>query len=687
MEAGGQKGLIKTSCLMCSLGCGMDVYLEDGRISKVLGMKEHPLNRGVLCPKGEAALEYVYSPDRLKYPLIKRNGNWQRISWDEALDIVADKLTKIRETEGARSFATAIGMSVLLSGSITPALIRRFCYIYGSPNCFSVESMCYRCRIISYMLTFGRFRVADPKNSNCILLWASNPTNSFPTLAEDIHQAREKGAKFIVIDPRKTPLAKEADIHVQPRPGSDCALLLGLMNVIISEGLYDKDFVNQWTSGFDQLAEHVKTYPPEEVEKLTWVGANTIRKIARLYATVKPACIVQGTNALDQHSFGLQNSRAVAILQAITGNVDVAGGFIRAPRLRENIIEMPVRPEEKAIGQDRYPIFFGILKREFGEGQTMLLPETILSGKPYPIKAMIIAGSNPVLTWPNSTKVEQALKKIEFLVVMDQFMSETANLADIVLPAATFLEKTELCDYYSLWGVPWVMLRKKVISYGECLSDIEFWLKLGKRMGYEEYFPWRSVEEIIDYVLEPSGLTVKHLTEEKPSGFMSDPIQYGVTDFPTPSKKIELYSEVLAKQGQSPLPTFHEPPESPLSSPELFQEYPLILTTGARQLEFIHTQLRNISSLRKRLSEPFAEINSKTAKEYHLSHGEMAVVETKRGRIEIKVKVTEDILPGVVSIPHGWAQANVNLLTDETPADPVIGYPALKALLCRIKKK
>ena len=687
MEAGVQKGLIKTSCLMCSLGCGMDVTIEDGRISKVAGMREHPLNRGILCPKGEAALEYVYSPDRLKHPLKKENGNWKRISWEEALDIIADKLTKIKEREGARAFVSSIGMSVLLSGSITPALIRRFCYIYDSPNCLSVESMCYRCRIISYMLTFGRFRVADPKNSNCILLWASNPINSFPTLAEDIRQAKEKGAQFIVIDPRKTPLAKEADIHVQPRPGSDCALLLGLMNVIISEGLYNKDFVNEWTSGFDKLAEHVKLYPPEKVEKLTWVTAETIRKVARIYATTRPACIVQGTNALDQNASGLQNSRAVAILQAITGNVDNAGGFIRTPRLRENIIEMPLRPEEKAIGQDKYPIFFGILKREFGEGQTMLLPEMLLSGKPYPIKGMIISGSNPLLTWPNSKKVEQGLKKLDFLVVMDQFMSQTANLADIVLPAATFLEKTELCDYYSLWGIPWIMLRKKVIQYGECLSDIEFWLKLAQRMGYEEYFPWRSVEEIIDYVLEPSGLTVKELTEEKPSGLMYGSMQYGISDFPTPSGKIELYSEVLADQGYPPLPTFREPPESPLSSPEIFQEYPLILTTGARPLEFIHSQFRNIPSLRKRLPEPFAEINTKTAMEYHLSDGETAVVETKRGSIEIKVKATEDILPGVISIPHGVAQANVNLLTDETPADQVIGYPALKALLCRIKKK
>jgi anaerobic selenocysteine-containing dehydrogenase len=207
------------------------------------------------------------------------------------------------------------------------------------------------------MLTYGRFRVADPVNSGCILLWGHNPSNSNPPLANRILEAREKGAKLIVIDPRHTPLAKQADLHVKPRPGSDCALLVGLMNAIISEGLYDEEFVRKWTFGFDRLAGHVRAFPPEKVEELTWVPAGIIREVAHLYATTKPACIVQGTNALDQHASGLQNSRAVAILQALTGNIDVAGGFIRTPRLRENVIEMPVKPIGKAIGQEEYPRF------------------------------------------------------------------------------------------------------------------------------------------------------------------------------------------------------------------------------------------------------------------------------------------------------------------------------------------
>jgi anaerobic selenocysteine-containing dehydrogenase len=509
-------------------------------------------------------------------------------------------------------------------------------------------------------------------------------------LAKSILRAKERGAKLIAVDPRRTPLAKEADIHIRPRPGSDCALLLSMMNVIISEKLHDEHFVNNWTFGFNKLAEHVKAYPPEEVEKLTWVPAETIREIARIYATTKPSCIVQGTNALDQHATGLQNGRAVAILQALTGNIDVAGGFIRGPRLRENSIEVPVKLEEKAIGQDEYPTFFGIFGHEFGEGQTMVLLDSLLTGEPYQIKAMFITGSNPLLTWPNSKKVEQALKKLDFLMVMDQFMSETAKLAHIVLPAATFLERPELSDYYSLWGLPYVMLRKKVIEYEECWPDLKFWFELARRMGYEEYFPWKSIEEAIDYVLEPSGLTVKYLTEEKPEGLQYASVAYKDYEregFRTPSGKVELYSETLASQGHDPMPTFRESPESPFSSPELLKEYPLVLTTGARHLEFCHSQHRNIPSLRQRMPEPLAEINPETAAKYGVRNGDMMIIETKRGGIEMKGHVSEDIVPGVVNLPHGWAQANVNLLTDNKPAESVVGYPPLKSQLCRIKRR
>jgi anaerobic selenocysteine-containing dehydrogenase len=682
--------LVKTTCQLCHLGCGMNVYVGKGRIVKVEGMADHPFNKGILCPKGEAVIDYVYSPDRLKYPMRRTGDGWERISWDEALDIIVDRMTEVKSTYGAKAFAVAIGMSILLSGSVTVGLIRRFCYAFGSPNCFSVESMCYRCRVISYLLTYGRFRVADPANSKCIIIWGHNPTNSNPVVTESILKAKDQGATLIVIDPRRIPLARMADVHLQPRPGTDCALILGFINVMVRQGLYDKEFVDKWTFGFDRLAEHAKSYAPSYVERITGVPADIIERVARAYAATKPACIIQGTNALDQNPTGIQSGRGVAILQAVTGNVDVPGGFIRAPRLRENPIEMPTKPAEAAIGQREFPIFYGVFGREFGEGQAMLLCDTLLSGQPYPIKMMIVTGSNPLLTWPDSQKVKRAFQKLDFLVVMDQFMTQTAKMADLVLPAATFLERTELSDYYSLWGLPYVMLRKKVIDYEECWPDLKFWFELAHRLGYKQYFPWKTIEEAIDYVLEPSGLTVRKLTEEVPEGVTYGSVKYKEYEsegFRTPSGKVELYSETLAGLGYYPMPTFEEPPESPRSTPELAQEYPLILTTGARLLEFCHSQHRNIPKLRQRSPEPLAEINVATAAKYSVADGDIVTISTKRGSIRIKARVSESIMPGVVCISHGWDEANVNVLTSQKPADPIIGYPALKALLCQIEKK
>jgi anaerobic selenocysteine-containing dehydrogenase len=346
--------------------------------------------------------------------------------------------------------------------------------------------------------------------------------------------------------------------------------------------------------------------------------------------------------------------------------------------------------EEEALTVEEYPLFYEVLGRVFGEGQAMLLPDILLSGQPYPIKAMIIAGSNPLLTWPNSAKVEKALKKLDFLVVMDPFMSETAKLADIVLPAATFLERAEVIARYRMqFNLPYTMMRQKVVEIGDCRSDVDFWMDLAQKMGYKEYFPWNSTDEVNDYALEPSGLSIERLKSE-PSGLFYGETKYRSYEkkgFRTPTGKFEIYSETLEKMGYEPLPTYAEPLESPISTPELFTNYPLILTTGARSIEYLHTQMRDVPRLHDMLPEPLAQINPVTASRYSISDGDMMTVETKRGHIDIKAKVSDDIMPEVVNVPHGWAQANVNLLTDETPSDPITGTPGLKALLCRIKKK
>ncbi|MGQ9788673.1 MAG: molybdopterin-containing oxidoreductase family protein [Candidatus Hadarchaeaceae archaeon] len=671
----------KTVCRICSGECGLDVYTKGGKIVKVDGMKEHPVNRGEICPKAEAAVDYVYAPDRLRYPMKRDGDSWKRISWDEALDIISQELIRIRENYGSRALAVYLGQGIDYYENKWYA--RRFCDVYGTPNYYSVDSMCYRARVIAHRLTYGEMSVPDQENSKCILMWGRNEYNAFLPRAKKIVSALELGAKLIVVDPVRTFFAKKADIHLRPRPGTDCALALSMLNVIISEKLYDQEFVERWTVGFEKLSEHVKNYPPEKVEEITWVKSGDIIAAARTYATFKPACINQG-NSLDLQSNGVQTSRALAILQAITGNLDVPGGNTYSPRLRLTNLGLPKMQNEKPFGADEYPIQY----EQTREGQAMVLIDKLLTGEPYQIRAMIVSGGNPAVQFPNFNKVKAALEKLDFLVVMDVFMTATAKLADIVLPAATFLEKTELLDFGAVLGIPYVMLRKKVVEpVGECWPDWKFWFELGRRMGHGEYFPWNDVSDAIEVLLKSTGYSVKVL-EQLPGGFFYDFPRYRKyidNGFRTPSGKVELYSEVLQKYGYDPLPTHVEPCESPISNPELAKEYPLILTTGSRVLEYTHSQLRNVPQLREKLPEPLAEIHPEAARRYGIVDGEMIQVKTKWGSIKIKAKVTEDMHPKVVHVQHGWEAANVNVLTNHADRDPISGFPAVKSLLCTLE--
>lgn len=683
----GKVQVIKSDCILCVAGCGIDAYVEDGKLVKVTGMAEHPLNKGGLCPRGENLVEYANAPDRLKYPMKKVNGAWQRISWDEALDTIAAKLAKIKEEFGAHALAIFCG-SMGVENIELAAFTQRFKGAFGTPNLISVESICFRIRVIAHLMTFGRFTSEDPLESKCIILWGNNPDESRWMWAEHIHEAVDKGQlELIVIDPKRTALAKKG-IHLQIRPGTDAALGLGLLNVIISEGLYDKELIEGWTVGFDELKEHVKQYPPEKVEEITWVPAADIRKVARIFATAKPACILPGTCALAQNGNGLQNERLLCVLQAVTGNLDVVGGWAMTPLIRLSDLRIPV--EEEPIGAAEYPVFYKFGGKAVPYGQAMLFPDQVLSEKPYPFKALIVVGGNPALTMPESKKTTEALKKLDLLVVINPFMTETGEMADIVLPACTFLEKMGLGMVYGInAGLPYILLRKQLIEPpGESWADWKFWTELARRMGLGEYFPWNTDEEVVAHLLEPSGVTLEQL-KENPCGVYYGEKNYNAREtfgFRTPSKKIELYSKALEEAGFDPMPTHRESMQSPVSNPELAKEYPLILITGSRQREFTHSQLRSMDSMRRRVPEPLAEIHVDAAKKHDIIDGEMVVIETRKGSVKMKARVTEDIAPGVVSIPHGWAHANANMLTDLRDRDPVSGYPTLKGILCRVRR-
>ncbi len=685
-----EKKIVKTACQLCPECCGIDVHVEDGKVVKVTGMKEHVWNEGRLCPKGAGIMNWINSPDRILYPQKRHNGGWQRISWDEALDMIVKELTRIKTEYGAKALSALMGMALLEQGISTHGMLSRFCDIYGTPNRFDVDSMCFRPRLLGYLYTIGKYSAPDIVNAKCLLVWGNNAHKSMPGISRRMEKAFKNGARVLAIDPRRTYWAERAEIHAQLRPGTDCAFALGMLHVIISEGLYDKEFVRNWTVGFDKLAEHVKSYSPAAVEKITGVPAQTIKDLSRVYAGTKHVSIIRGGNSLDQQAAGVQISRAIAMLQAITKNIDMPGGFVTPTSLKQNWLHMPERLQEKPLSYKKFPLFDEVFGRGmFSDFQGMLVWDAILKGEPYPVKAMMISACNPALTFPNTQKVQKALDKLEFLVVMDYFISETAQHADMVLPASSFMERFDITDLYRMAGcTPYVILRKKAVQMGECWSDLEFWLELGKRM-YPEEFPWKDEKAVLDYVLQPSGLTVKDLEEKHPEGTFFGTIKYGEYEskgFKTPSRKVELYSESFAKLGYDPLPVHIEPPQSPVNSPELARDFPLILTTGTRNAEYVHSRLRGVPHLKRRMPEPVADIHPKTAAEYGLKDGEMIVVETKNGRINLKLAVKDEIMFGVVSIPHAWKEANANLLTDDTPADPISGAPSLKALLCRVQK-
>ncbi len=672
--------IIKTACNMCSRRCGIDVYVDNGKIVKVTGMQEHPFN--TLCVKAQAMPELVHSKERLTNPLKKVNGEFREISWNEALDFIADKLTNIRQEYGAKALVVHFGVAFVYS--YVEYVAKRFCDLYGTPNFTSGSSFCFQARTIGHRLTCGA-HIAPHYSAatRCMLVWGNNPVESDPVHADVIYSMAGRGAKLVAIDPVATPMAKRADIHAQVRPGTDCALALGMLNVIIAEGLYDQDFVQQWTVGFDRLVDHVKDYPPERVEAITWVKAEVVRDMAHMYATSKPASISLGIS-MDHCTNGIQAIRAITTLAAITGNLDIPGGNVITPPLRlTNLRLVDKLPEGTVVGAD-YPLF-----TRYSTEQTMVpLIDQIVTQTPYPIKALLVLGCNPALTWPNSKKIKQGREKLDLLAVVDIFMTDTAKMADIVLPGTSFWERQELKSYHGR-GLPLITLANRVVEpVGNAMEESRIFAELGKRMGYAEYFPWADTDGLFEYLFNGTNVTLDQLRRD-PAGvyYAGREFQkYLRNGFDTPSGKVEIYSELMAEHGYDPLPTFHEPTESLVSRPDLAEKYPLIFVCGARTVAYLHSQYRNLSSLRRLVPEPSLQINPQTAGDFGIADGDLVKVESPRGSIKVKARLTEDIHPKVVAMQHGWSEANANCLTDDEARDPVSGYPGFRSVLCQVMK-
>jgi len=524
----------------------------------------------------------------------------------------------------------------------------------------------------------------DYENTACMIIWGSNPTDSsrpaesmtYGRYDNVIRRAKKNEARLIVIDPRYTELAAMADDFLQIYPGTDAALALAMIHVIISEGIYDKEFVSEWTAGFEDLSRHVQPSTPQWAEKITGIAADKISEVARIYATTRPSLIREG-NGFDQHTNVVDSVRLTGILTALTGNLDVPGGnvFYPMPKL---VPHPSIRPEGEPLGSDRYPLY--------PQASFPAVIDAILTGKPYQPRAMIVYHGNPLLINANEAKVRRALEKLELLVVSDVFMSATAELADIILPDASDFERFGFQVYSSHKGGV-VALRQKIIEpMGECRPPFDVEYDLAQRLGLADSFPWKTTEEWIDYRLKPSGIGLEDL-KEQPIAYVTPPLEYWKylkNGFRTPSKKVEFYCEGLKEYGYDPLPLYREP------GPPPSDDYPLI-GTSLRPGQYVHTRFRNISVLHDKQPDPFVRIHPQDAKARGIEGGDWAIVESVRGRIQIKAKVTIEVLPGMAIVDFGWGNpgdkgANLNILTDDEVRDPFCSATPNRRFLCQVKK-
>lgn len=692
--------IVKAFCSgNCTGACGILVTVRDGKAIEIRGNPDCPINKGSICPKGRAQLELLYHPNRLRYPRKRQGergeGRWQRVSWDEALTTIAQRLDEIKRQFGPQSVVLAMGTPK----GLELAFIQRFASLFGTPNVVPPGHICHMVLVLASTYTCGSPTIPDYEHPpRCLMVWGSNPlqTNEDAVTRARFRPALDKGAKLIVIDPRETNVAAQASLWLRPRPGSDGALALGMINAIIENKLYDADFVTRWTTGFDQLTELIKDYPLSKVEEITWVPKEQIREAARLYATTRPAAIQWG-NALEHTSNSFQTCRAISILRAICGNLDIPGGdlMIHTPRtMRPSdfmLLRKFPRDREKMIGSD-----FRVATGSFLVPRQLVI-KTILEEKPYPVKALCLFGSNPLLTYANASEVYNALTKLVLLVVSELFMTPTAELADVVLPAAANLELDDIGYYGS--RREFIVARSKVVEpEGECWPDYRMINELAKKLGFEEYF-WNDASECLDLILQPTYLTFDEFKKVGILRASREYKEYERNGFRTPSQKVEIYSEQLKQLGYEPLPGYKEPPETPVSSPELAKEYPLVLTS-AKSPYFFHSSGRNLPTLRRMSPDPLVEINPETASQLGIRDGDWVYIETKRGKIRQKTHLNAKIDPRVIiaaygwwfpeklaSELYGWDQSNINLLTESMPPySPEMASPNLRGMLCKVSK-
>lgn len=693
-NAGSKIEIKKTICDICNphSHCGIDAYVKDGVVIKVEGTLENAHSGGTLCAKGAANRQYIYHKDRLLTPLLRKgepgSGEFEQISWERALDIIGEKLNAAKATTGPESVAFFVGYPKHMR-----PFVQRLCHRFGSPNFLTESSTCHTATLVAAKLNYGYFGPPDLANSKCLLIWSANPFYSNTSGVRKLLDRIDNGLKVIVVSPMVTPTTSHADIHICLRPGTDGALALGMAHVIINERLYDQNFVQQWALGFDEFRTYVNDFTPQRTEEITGVPAETIIEAARLYGTTRPAALMTSASPTVHHTNGLQNHRAITLLIGLTGNFDVKGGNHVLPpgfvevnngaRIREHDFEQSRTWEEMAprVGLDAHPVWCKIIS----QANAMHLPFQIHSEKPYPIKALVGFGLNYKM-WPGSDFMLESLKKLDFLVDVDLFMTDTAKYADIVLPACSSFERSEFKMYTNRFAI---MTEPVIEPLGQSRPDTDIVFDLAKRLTPDDALLATDYETCVDWMLEPSGISVKDI-KKVPGGCMMPGVmpppyrKYESDGFPTPSGKMEFASTILEEAGLPALPQYEEPRLSPVATPEIAENFPLVLSTGTRLPMYVHSRTFRLPWTHKLRPHAMVDMNPKDADERKISMGDSVILSSPRGEIRLRANLTRSVPQGVVSVYHGLPGAEINQLIDPDYRDPISGFPGFKSLLCQI---
>jgi anaerobic selenocysteine-containing dehydrogenase len=701
--------------------CGARAEVGDGTLLALHPDPSHPTGKAI-CLKGKAAPQIVYHPSRLLHPLRRTNPRdavdpgWERITWDEALDEVAGRLTTAADTDGPESVAFTSSSPSTSAISDAVDWVQRLVRAFGSPNYSSYMELCGWGRYLAPLYTFGAsvpgVYLPDIENAGCILFWGYNPSVARLAHATSTVAAVARGAKLIVVDPRRVGLAAKAHHWLRVRPGTDAALALSIIHVMIENGWYDADFVRDWTNAADVvdgetvwnlLRSRCAEFAPDRAEAITGVAAADVAAAAQMLWEARPVAFYTWSG-LEQHSGTTQTIRAINILYALTGSLDVPGGNVLFESVPSNPVdgmELLSKARPPAVGVDRRPL--GPARFEFVTGEDLYT--AVLDHR---ITTLVGFGGNMVMAHADSLRGREALRSLGFFVQADLFMTPTAELADIVLPVTTPFESQALKIgfEYSQEAQSLVQLRQPLVPpRGEARSDLQIVFDLATRLGLGTHFWNGDIEAAFRHQLAPSGITLEDLRAH-PEGVRL-PLttryrKYADSGFATPSRKVELYSATLAAHGYEPLPAFEEPLISPWSRPDLAERYPLILSC-AKSLFFCETQHRQVAALRKSAPDPQVEMHPSTADARGITVGDWVSLDTPRGSVRARAKLNASLDPQVIFAQHGWWQAcdelglpgyppygpgsaNLNLVLPQTPSDPISGSSPMRATVCDISR-